>query len=105
MAAPGLRFATQLGYHIGLGGRVPARPAWAGASEMGCEGGLFVGAGRDDKWAGNGLHVGKESGLQERYMGSRPEGENWPQRFRGKKLFPIFKTFYKFQTKSISIQI
>jgi hypothetical protein len=26
-------------------------PAWAGASELGCEGGLFAGTGRDEKWA------------------------------------------------------
>jgi hypothetical protein len=50
--APGLRSATRSGCHIRPGGRVPARPAWAGASELGCEGGLFAGASRDEKWAG-----------------------------------------------------
>jgi hypothetical protein len=50
--APGLRSATRPGFRIGLGGRVPAGPTWDGASDLGCEGGLFTGAGRYEKWTG-----------------------------------------------------
>jgi hypothetical protein len=53
------------------------------------------------KWAAP--EEGKVGCRRER--GSWPEGENWPKRFRGKNLLPIFKTFYKFQTNPISIQI
>jgi hypothetical protein len=51
-AAPELRSATQPGWCIGLGGRVPVGPVWAGASELGDEGGL-CGGGRKRKkeWA------------------------------------------------------
>jgi hypothetical protein len=45
---PELRSATRLGCHIGLGGRVPAGPVWAGASELGYQGGLR-GGGRKRK--------------------------------------------------------
>jgi hypothetical protein len=71
---PGLRSATRPGCHIGLGGRVPAGPAWAGASERGCEGGLL-----------------------ERKRGSGPKGDNWPKRFRGKKSFLFSKPFVNFK--------
>jgi hypothetical protein len=70
---------------------------------------LFGGAGQDEKWARNGLRKWVAHG--EAKVGYRREREGVGRKERivpkglGKKLFPIFKTFYKFQTNLISIQI
>jgi hypothetical protein len=46
---------------------------------------------------GNELHVGRQSGMQERKRGSGPEGENWPKRFREKTLSYFQNLFINFK--------